>query len=244
MALVAFGDRTSIAAWVGSPRMTLAPMSGRPSTCRRQGSLIPAMIHRSKPSAPMARGRKLILQENPPRVELLDWGGRTVATRIVLEIPDGHPLHDSWVDAEGCSARAPRSCSNGHLLIAKEKDSAAFVEFGPEGDEPSGFGPDPRSRREPAGRPGTAIKLRPTRGLESVGQAGGRLRDFSDLEVGPDRRLYLHRYSITSSARASSVGGTSRPSVRAVSALITSSNLLDCTTGRSAAFAPLRIRPV
>src|SRR5262249_59764160 len=52
------------------------------------------------------------------------------------------------------------------------------------------------------------------------------------------------RHSITSSARASSVGGTLRPSVRAVSALITSSNLLDCTTGRSAAFAPLRIRPV
>ena len=31
---------------------------------------------------------------------------------------------------------------NGHLLIAKEKDPAAFVEFGPEGDEPSGFGPE------------------------------------------------------------------------------------------------------
>src|SRR5215831_8016443 len=41
-------------------------------------------------------------------------------------------------------------------------------------------------------------------------------------------------YSITSSARASSVGGTLRPSTLAVWALITSSNLLDCTTGRSA----------
>jgi len=29
---------------------------------------------------------------------------------------------------------------NGHLLIAKEKDPAAFVEFGPAGDEASGFG--------------------------------------------------------------------------------------------------------
>src|SRR5262249_49901379 len=47
----------------------------------------------------------------------------------------------------------------------------------------------------------------------------------------------------TSSARASSVGGTSRPSIRAVWALITSSNLLDCTTGRSAGLAPLRIPP-
>src|SRR5262245_51891244 len=51
-------------------------------------------------------------------------------------------------------------------------------------------------------------------------------------------------HSITSSARASSVGGTSRPSIRAVSALMTSSNLIDCTTGRSAGLAPLSMRPV
>src|SRR5262249_53679677 len=51
------------------------------------------------------------------------------------------------------------------------------------------------------------------------------------------------RHSITSSARASSVGGTSRPSVLAVFRLITSSNLVGCCTGRSAGFAPLRIRP-
>src|SRR5262249_35199674 len=50
--------------------------------------------------------------------------------------------------------------------------------------------------------------------------------------------------SITSSARASSEGGTVRPSILAVSALMTSSNLLACTTGRSAGFAPLRMRPV
>src|SRR6516164_8962250 len=49
-------------------------------------------------------------------------------------------------------------------------------------------------------------------------------------------------YSITSSARASSVGGTSRPSAFAVLRLITSSNLVDACTGRSAGFSPLRIR--
>src|SRR6516164_3348254 len=51
-------------------------------------------------------------------------------------------------------------------------------------------------------------------------------------------------HSITSSAVASSVGGTVSPSILAIWALITNSNLLDCTTGRSAGFAPLRIRPV
>src|SRR6478609_5123530 len=45
-------------------------------------------------------------------------------------------------------------------------------------------------------------------------------------------------HSITSSARASSVGGTVRPSILAACWLMTSSYLLDCTTGRSVGFAP------
>src|SRR6516165_9593826 len=48
-------------------------------------------------------------------------------------------------------------------------------------------------------------------------------------------------HSITSSARASSVGGTSRPSALAVVRLMTRSNLVGCCTGRSAGLAPLRI---
>ena len=56
-------------------------------------------------------------------------------------------------------------------------------------------------------------------------------------------RSKRHLYSITSSARASRVGGTPRPSVLAVWVLMTSSNLVDCRTGRSAGFSPLRRRP-
>ena len=51
-------------------------------------------------------------------------------------------------------------------------------------------------------------------------------------------------HSITSSASASSVGGISRPSAFAVFRLMTNSNLVDCMTGRSASFSPLRTRPV
>src|SRR5262249_5839156 len=51
------------------------------------------------------------------------------------------------------------------------------------------------------------------------------------------------RYSITSLARASSVGGTLRPRARAVGRFIASTNLADCTTGKSAGFSPLMIRP-
>jgi hypothetical protein len=49
-------------------------------------------------------------------------------------------------------------------------------------------------------------------------------------------------HSITSSARASSVGGTSRPSARAVLRLMTSSYFVGCCTGKFAVFVPRRMR--
>src|SRR5262249_19663346 len=56
-----------------------------------------------------------------------------------------------------------------------------------------------------------------------------------------DELAALH--SITSSAVARTGAGTVSPSMRAVSALMTSSNFDACTTGKSAGFAPLRMRP-
>jgi len=50
------------------------------------------------------------------------------------------------------------------------------------------------------------------------------------------------RYSINSSARVSSVGGTVRPSVLAVLRLMTNSNLVGACTGRLAGLSPLRMR--
>src|SRR6516162_9029327 len=57
-----------------------------------------------------------------------------------------------------------------------------------------------------------------------------------------ERDEFASLHSITSSARASSIGGTSRPSNFAVCTLMTNSNLVDCMTGRSAGFSPLRMR--
>jgi hypothetical protein len=60
----------------------------------------------------------------------------------------------------------------------------------------------------------------------------------------PDSRTASKHHSITSSARTSINGGIARPSTFAVFRLRTNSNLADCTTGRSAGLAPLRIWPV
>src|SRR5262245_43499175 len=61
---------------------------------------------------------------------------------------------------------------------------------------------------------------------------------------GEHRDELASLHSITSSARASSVGGTSSPSALAVLRLMTSSNLLGFCTGRSAGFPPLRMRSI
>src|SRR5215467_5986992 len=58
-----------------------------------------------------------------------------------------------------------------------------------------------------------------------------------------DRASFAWRtHSITSSARARSVGGTSRPSALAVLRLMNSSTFVTCWTGKSAGFSPLRMR--
>jgi hypothetical protein len=70
-------------------------------------------------------------------------------------------------------------------------------------------------------------------------------RAFSSFVPIPDScTATKSTYSITSSARASSVGGISRPIAFAVPTLITSSNLVGCITGRSAGLVPMRILPV
>src|SRR5262249_5952160 len=61
--------------------------------------------------------------------------------------------------------------------------------------------------------------------------------------AGEQRDELASLHSITSSARASSVGGTVRPSTLAVVRLITSSNLVGNSIGRSPALAPFRILP-
>ena len=69
--------------------------------------------------------------------------------------------------------------------------------------------------------------------------AGGTARE-------PDRRVVPPvegPYSITSSARARSVGGIARSRAFAVLRLMTSSNLVGCSTGSLAGFAPFRTRP-
>jgi MFS superfamily sulfate permease-like transporter len=83
-----------------------------------------------------------------------------------------------------------------------------------------------------------------------VGVYGYLLGGLGYALLGTSRQLAIGPTSAISLMIAGTVGAMaegdaqrSRPSILAVWALMTSSNLLDCTTGRSVGFAPLRMRP-
>src|SRR5215471_7910559 len=69
-----------------------------------------------------------------------------------------------------------------------------------------------------------------------------RMRPYRRRPAAEQRDELAALHSITSSARASNVGGKSRPSALAVFKLTTSSYFVGACTGRSAGFSPLRMR--
>jgi ABC-type uncharacterized transport system substrate-binding protein len=86
--------------------------------------------------------------------------------------------------------------------------------------------------------PTHAVELTPMR------RAAEKANELTSPHIHAEQRNELAPFhSITSSARASSVGGISRPSALAVLRLITSSYLVGCWTGSSAGLAPLRTLP-
>ena len=85
--------------------------------------------------------------------------------------------------------------------------------------------------------------LRPKSPQLAASAAAARAPPAAILPSHPEQRDELAPlHSITSSAIASSVFGTVRPSVLAVLRLITSSNLVGWVTGKSDGLVPLRMR--
>ena len=134
----------------------------------------------------------MLLQETPPRVELIDPKALKVVASIDLAVEGRSEIALAWSDPKGSRGEGVVLLAGGHLLVAKEKKPAAFIEFGP-----------PHSRSRGLARGGAladgerwpikkghhrfvalAIWL-PDKTLAKT------CADFSDLEIGPDGYLYL-----------------------------------------------------
>src|SRR5262245_1146291 len=90
-------------------------------------------------------------------------------------------------------------------------------------------------------KPSIGVRTSSGSGHESFQLAQWRLVPSSAVSMCSNVRVRKLDYSITSSARASSDGGIVNPSALATLTLMTSSNLVDCSTGRSAGLDPFRI---
>ena len=200
MSLVAVGDRAAKLAW--------APMPGSDGPSRRgqgvlldwhtidisrlPGSSLPSKNPQIEAVCADGAGRVLLLQEWPPRAELVDLDASEVVASIDLVIEGRGELSRSWNDPDCSHGEGAALLAGGHLLVAKEKDPAVLIEFGPAGSRSRGF-----STRSALAE-GAAWSLKPGRHrfvALAVWQPDTRLRqgcdDFSDLEIGPDGRLYL-----------------------------------------------------
>ena len=191
--LIAIGDRSAVAAWVVLPDDDEGDYEwSETDVSALEGSLVPAHDSQLEVVCADGAGRVLLIQEDPPRAELLDWAERRVLATIALDVPMGHALHGAWIDPDASHGEGAVLLANGHLLVAKEKDPPAFMEFGPARGVSSGCSPSTvLSDGAPwPVKPGehTYVPLAtwmPSKELLAA------CEDFSDLEGGPDHRLYM-----------------------------------------------------
>ena len=76
-------------------------------------------------------GRVLLLQETPPRVELIDLKALEAVALIDLVMEGRDEIAQAWSDPKGSRGEGAVLLPGGHLLVAKEKKPAALIEFGP-----------------------------------------------------------------------------------------------------------------
>lgn len=193
LSLIAIGDRSAVAAWVVLPDAeTEDYMWTTVDISAVKGSSFPARDSQIEAVSADGQGRVLLLQEDPPRVELLDWEAGLIVAAVDLVVPPDHALHRAWLDPDGSRGEGVVPLADGHLLVAKEKDPAAFLEFGPAGETASGCSagtvldagapwPVPPGENEYV----VLATWMPSKALLQG------CADFSDLEIGPDRRLYV-----------------------------------------------------
>ena len=130
--LVAIGDRVAVAAWFVQPGDDLASLDWHTAdVAGLEGTHLPEDDPDVEAVCADGAGRVVLLRETPPRAELIDPLARIVVASIDLEIPGDDDLARAWADPAGSRGEGAVFLPGGHLLVAKEKDPSALIEFGP-----------------------------------------------------------------------------------------------------------------
>jgi hypothetical protein len=129
----------------------------------------------------------LVLQEQPARLLHIDLSAPALIGTLLLDVPDGHRLRQAWLGDRSSRGESLVLADRGHLLVVKEKDPSAILEFGPAGDDPVGW-----RRGGPTVAPGPGDATLTVLATWWLGkELTKRLPDISDATIGPDGRLYL-----------------------------------------------------
>ncbi len=193
MSLIAVGDRVAKVAWFSLSHTDRARIDWhKRSIAKLSGSELPKHDPQIEAVCADGAGRVLLLQETPPRVELIDLDAQRAVASIDLVIEGRGAIARAWSDPKGSRGEGVVLLPGGHLLVAKEKKPAVLIEFGPPHSQSRGLvrgGALANGKRWPIKEGhhrfvALAIWI-PNKTLANT------CADFSDLEIGPDGCLYL-----------------------------------------------------
>jgi hypothetical protein len=193
MHLIAVGDRLAKLAWFSPPSSNSGQIDWHTRNMTElSGSMLPKHDPQIEAVCADGVGRILLLQETPPRVELIDPKALKVVASIDLAVEGRSDIAQSWSDPKGSRGEGMALLPDGHLLVAKEKKPAALIEFGP---------PQSRSRGlVPGGALADGARWPIKKGHHRFvalaiwlpdKKLAKTCADFSDLAIGPDGCLYL-----------------------------------------------------
>jgi hypothetical protein len=193
MSLVAVGDRAAKIAWFSLPRSDDDGIDWHAhDIAKLTGSMLPQDDPQIEAVCADGIGRILLLQETPPRVELIDPEALEVIASIDLALEGRDEIACAWSDPKGSRGEGMVLLPGGHLLVAKEKKPTALIEFGPPHSESRGLvrgGALADGERWPIKKGHhrfvALASWLPDKALTKT------CADFSDLEIGPDGCLYL-----------------------------------------------------
>jgi hypothetical protein len=193
MSLIAVGDRMSKIAWFSLPGSDDGRIDWHTSDIAKlSGSMVPQDDPQIEAVCADGLGRVLLLQETPPRVELIDPKALKVVASVDLAVEGRSEIARAWSDPEGSRGEGMVLLPGGHLLVAKEKKPAALIEFGPPNSQSRGFvrggalaGGERWPIKKGFHRFIALASWLPDKKLAKT------CADFSDLEIGPDGCLYL-----------------------------------------------------
>jgi len=138
-------------------------------------------------------GTIVLLQEEQARLLVVSADLSRLLHTLELTVPVDDPvLNPAWRREPNSRGEGLLLLRRGHVLIAKERDSACLIEFGPPGDRPIGVTPDTvLASSETFERPEmTEAELVPLAVWPLSAATARTLPTINDLALGPDGRVY------------------------------------------------------